>query len=118
MESPVGEVRRSQVVAASAATLDVYISVGANGERMEVFHKRGVVRGGSSGSTGQQSLEEEVVGSGGPTSTTLRPEINLKQFHKQPSPHLKLLKTGLPQSLEPSPPSLLTGSVPHLATGL
>lgn len=46
-----------------------------------------------------------------------RPEINLKQFRKQPSFHLKLLKIGLPQSLEPSPPSLPKDSVPHLAPG-
>lgn len=64
---------------------------------------------------GYQCLEEEEVGACGTTSATLRPEINLKWLHKQPSPHLKLLEIGLPQNLESSPPFLPAGSFPHLA---
>lgn len=84
---------------------------------MEVFITREVWQEGSSGSTGQESLEEEEGGGCGPTSATLRPEINLKRFHRRLSPRLKLLKTGLAQSLELSPSFLPAGSVPPLAPG-
>lgn len=67
---------------------------------------------GSTGSPGQQLLEEEAAGVCATTISALRPERNLKSVTSNLLPASQAAETWAAQSLELSQP-LLAGSVPH-----
>lgn len=64
------------------------------GVQLETGVAGGEVEGSSHG-TAPETLQEEELGGVA--------NIKLKQFHKQPFSHLKLLGTGLKQTLHPTP---------------